>query len=831
MNQAVTRSEGILRFQGVTIRDIADQVIEDDCPVYGQGNVSVISTICFIIIVFLNWDTMVTSWDYQAWSLSIVQNVIADIKSLDLLPSMPEALPGMADGFFHLIQQLDPNRGSVEKVSKVFSPLFSHTALVLEQGCAIRFKQLDPNRGSVEKVSKVFSPLFSHTALVLEQGCAIRFKNKSAMDREEEDLVSMEMVFQNIGVSIGNTPRLVDVSGVASAGQILAIMGPSGAGKTTLLNVLAGRYPAYSGEVTVNGKKLNKRIRRKICCVLQQDVFLPNLTLKETLEFAAMVRLPDEMITAQKRSKVEELIGILDLKSCANTIVGDALVRGLSGGEKNRLNIACELITDPSLILLDEPTSGLDYSTAFTLMKILKSYSTDHNKTIALTIHQPSTQMFYLIDRLLLLASGMTAYYGSLDKLGEFFSSIEHPIPLHCNPADFVLQQLKGEADILNKILSRAQKLREQECPAVLRKRFKKVDSDDRDLANRKDRKVHMHPQRASFFKFFRSAPVTGANYEEDAGSVHISLMELDEPDLFEIEKKWPTSFVTQFRYLTKRSFQQSRTRIFNKLKVLETLILSFLMGLIWFRLPLTEHTLRDRMGVLFYISMHNCFTPLFDAVTSFPSECAVVSRERSAGWYRLLAYYLAKMTSELPLILIHPVFFITVVYWCVGLNGVASFFATIGTAFLDNIAGQSIGLFLGIVCVDIRKGITISTVVIMFTMLLGGFYTRHVPYWLNWVKYFSVLHYAFHCLLYLEFHNSNPILCSPNTNKTESSFQSCRDPNSDQLIDGDEVLSFYNINWSYWQYLLPLFAFIIVFRILGYLILRYRKPQWSIVV
>ena len=241
---------------------------------------------------------------------------------------------------------------------------------------------------------------------------------------------------------------LKNVTGVAKSGELLAVMGSSGAGKTTLLNALSFRSPpgvkiSPTSIRALNGIPVSAEELRARCAYVQQDdLFIASLTTKEHLIFQAMLRMGKNVPHAQKMHRVQEVLQELSLTKCANTIIGaPGRIKGLSGGERKRLAFASETLTDPHLLLCDEPTSGLDSFMAHSVLQVLKGM-TMKGKTIILTIHQPSSELYCLFDKILLMAEGRVAFLGSPYQAADFFSGLGIPCPPNYNPADFYVQML-----------------------------------------------------------------------------------------------------------------------------------------------------------------------------------------------------------------------------------------------------------------------------------------------------------------------------------------------------------------------------------------------------
>lgn len=235
------------------------------------------------------------------------------------------------------------------------------------------------------------------------------------------------------------------VTGIVRPGELLAMLGPSGSGKTTLLTALAGRLPGkVSGTITYNNQTFSSSIKRKTGFVTQDDVLYPHLTVLETLTYAALLRLPKKLTKQEKVEHVEMIIMELGLTRCRNSVVGGPLFRGVSGGERKRVSIGLEMLVNPSLLLLDEPTSGLDSTTAQRIVATLRGLARG-GRTVLTTIHQPSSRLYRMFDKVIVLSEGSPIYSGSASSVMDHFGSIGYnPGFNFMNPADFLLDLANG---------------------------------------------------------------------------------------------------------------------------------------------------------------------------------------------------------------------------------------------------------------------------------------------------------------------------------------------------------------------------------------------------
>lgn len=207
---------------------------------------------------------------------------------------------------------------------------------------------------------------------------------------------------QNVAISAGGRRILERVSLTLVPSELVGLMGPSGAGKTTLMTALNGYLPPSEGRVLFNGQDLYAsydRFRLGIGYVPQDDILHGELTVAEALYFTARLRLPGDTSDTEIQERIDRVLAQLGIAHIRDSIIGTPTRKVVSGGERKRVNVAMELLNDPAVLFLDEPTSGLSSEDALSVMQNLRELARE-GRTILLTIHQPSREVFRLMDNL-----------------------------------------------------------------------------------------------------------------------------------------------------------------------------------------------------------------------------------------------------------------------------------------------------------------------------------------------------------------------------------------------------------------------------------------------
>ncbi|CAI6000374.1 unnamed protein product [Closterium sp. NIES-65] len=474
-----------------------------------------------------------------------------------------------------------------------------------------------------------------------KKGKAVRHKSFVAGDPDRGvKLEWSDITCQLLDKKGEEVKKLLDgLNGSARPGRLLAIMGPSGSGKTTLLNTLAGQLPKSSkialyGSIRANGIPIADSWHKQVY-VRQEDIFFSQLTVRETLVTAAKLQLPSSMSDAEKEQHVEELLQHLGLVNAAGTIVGDNKTRGISGGEKKRLSIACELLGNPSVVFADEPTTGLDAYQAEKVMQTLKDLAKE-GRTVICSIHQPRGSVFDMFDDIMVVAGGKLVYSGPAgDTCLEYFKSQGHECPLHSNPAEF-LSDLVGT---------------DHSSPDT-----------EAQSATRISRLIQ------AFAAHSTAQADTSAALAVSA-ALQASLGDDDEEEEGEGQKRKKTlglsaaksdadgaGFWQQFKILLVRAWRQTtRDRATNVVRAMMNLTSAAIFGSIFWRMGFGQSTIQDRMGLLQVAAINTAMASITKTLNVFPKERQIVERERAKGAYAVGPYFLSKLVAELPVTAFFP--------------------------------------------------------------------------------------------------------------------------------------------------------------------------------
>ncbi|KAL6144152.1 hypothetical protein ACLB2K_054847 [Fragaria x ananassa] len=572
------------------------------------------------------------------------------------------------------------------------------------------------NRSGVEEVETVAR----EDAVVIED--SIRNRNHikiPVIENDEGIFLTWEDLWVRVASNLNEREKhssderncrsiLRGVTGCAKPGQLLAIMGPSGCGKSTLLDALAGRLSSntrQTGDILINGHKQALAYGTS-AYVTQDDTLMTTLTVKEAVYYSAQLQLPDSMTMLKKIERAQVTIREMGLQNVMNTRIGGWGAKGLSGGEKRRVSICIELLTQPKLLFLDEPTSGLDSAASYYVMsRIANLGHKSSQRTIVASIHQPSYEVFQLFDNLCLLSCGETVYFGPASAANEFFAACGCPCPPLLYPSDHFLKTINKDFELNIK----------------------------QGLAGRTPTEEAIH----TLIKSYK----TSDNYHQ----LQIQISEIYKKDCEASEKRSHAGFLTQCFVLTRRSFvNMYRDRGYYWLRLFIYIALAAGLGTIYYDLGYTFASIQTRGSLLAFVVSFLTFMAI-GGFPSFVEDMKVFERERLNGHYGVIAFVFANTFSSMPLLMLISLIPGATIYYLARLHsGFEHFFYFASALFACMMLVESLMMIVASIVPNFLMGIIVGSGLQGIMLLCGGYFRlpNDLP---NLVWKYPLYHIAFH--------------------------------------------------------------------------------------
>lgn len=536
---------------------------------------------------------------------------------------------------------------------------------------------------------------------------------------------------------------LHEISGQVHAGELMGVLGPSGSGKSTLLNILTGTLQDSSRGWRLEGKiHLGQQLvsgpilSRTIAYVPQDDLLLRSLTVREHLLYSAALRLPSSQPPSVVQLKVETLLRALRLEGVRDTVVqaGEGETGGVSGGERRRVSIAMELVTDLPVLVLDEPTSGLDSYNALNLVHLLRQELAQQGRAILLSIHQPSTALLALLDQVMLMAYGHRVFLCHPTKIHEALLGLGAPCPHEGAVADhmlFAVSDLSQWGGIYEKLRQWEQEgnvaAASSECAGLCLA----DGSSDLELGS------------------------AGLNSGGARPAVPVIWTGSRSPSL-----------ARQLGVLTWRSsLDLVRNPWLALLHALMGLMPGLVVGAVFYQVPDNTTGAQNRLGGLFVALAIMAFTCV-TTIDTYWCERNTVSREIRRHFYNTLPYISTKVLLDALFLRFMPCLIFTLpFYFLMGLQRrVEQFFVFFLTLAVFDITVGGVAMGLSITASSPGKAVLVMNMVLLLALIFGGFLANKsvIPHVLRWITYLSPFRYAWEAMVINEFSNSYLTLGAP---------------------------------------------------------------------
>lgn len=584
------------------------------------------------------------------------------------------------------------------------------------------------------------------------------------------------------------------------SGQMLAVIGSSGCGKTSLLDIITCRDEGgsmASGQVLINGVPCTASlVRKNIAHVRQDDRLLPHLTVRETLSFVAKLRLPAHYSQKQRDQRVDDVIAELRLRQCANTRVGNDYVRGVSGGERRRVSIAVQLLWNPGILILDEPTSGLDSFTAHNLV-ITLSRLAQGNRLVLLSVHQPRSDIFQLFDLVVLLAAGSPVYCGPAQDMVSYFTALGHPCPRYCNPSDYYVDLISIDRRSIEK---------ETECldrARILAAQFVEKVSGTDDFMWKTQETTAINSSTTN-----NSTPSTPSSLPGSKEAVITMSKRRD---------RLPGR-LHQFTILFRRQvYNDYRDLVTLLVHGLEALLMSLLIGFLYYGAGPTKLSVQDMVALLYMIGALTPFAVVLDVIAKCHTERAMLYHELEDGMYSVTSYFFAKILGELPEHCVFTLVYGVPIYWLSGMNEAPDrFFLNFLLIWLMVYCSRNMALFVAAALPTLQTSAFMGNACFTVFYLTGGFVISLENMWLmaSWFSHVSFMRWGFDGMLQVQFRGLRIPVSIGNFTFT---------------VDGIHVVEAMHMNqYPLYSCYMVLVAVCIVFMLLYYLALKFIKQKSS---